>query len=82
MYKQNIPELKLEDMVINEKYDGGYTFTKAKQKPIRSVTDDNGFEKLVYEVYTTKFQVGKSVDKNGKTTYSKEYNLSTKKSFR
>lgn len=83
MYKQNIPELKLEDMVINEeKYPCGYTFTKSKQEPIRSVTDDNGFEKLVYEVYTTKFQVGKSVDKNGKATYSKEYNLSTKKSFR
>lgn len=82
VYKQSISELKLEDMVINPKYQGGYTFVNSKLEPVRNVTDDNGFEKLVYEAYTTKYPVGKTVDKNGKVTYSKEYNLSSKRSFR
>jgi len=62
-YKQYIPEIKLEEMVIAN--DNSYSFIKNKLKSLKTVTDDNGYDKLVYEVYTTKYTIG-----------DKEYDLS------
>lgn len=66
MYKQHIPELKYEQICLTN---NGFEYVKNKLSPIKIVTDDNGFEKEVFEAYTTTFSVGE-----------KEYNLCTKKS--
>lgn len=56
MYKQYIPELKLEDMVIGE--DNKYSSVNMKLPSIKLITDENGVDKQLYNVYTTKYVFG------------------------
>jgi len=65
MYKQYIPELKLENIVVSS--DGVSSSINNRLNSMRIVSDDNGVEKQLYEVYTTKYVVG-----------DKEYDLSPK----
>jgi hypothetical protein len=64
MYKQYLPELSLEDIVINP-VTNQVTDVKDKLEAINLVVDDNGHEKVVYEVYSTYYDFGE-----------KEYDLS------
>ena len=66
MYKQHIPELKYEQICLTNK---GFEYAKNKLTPIKIITDDNGFEKEVFEAYTTTYSVGEI-----------EYDLNIKKS--
>lgn len=56
MYKQYIPELSIETVCINPDTAKAQN-VKKRLEQIETVTDNNGFEKLVYEVYTTKYKV-------------------------
>lgn len=68
MYKQYVPEIKLEEIVIAK--DHSFSYSSAKLPSVKNVTDDNGYEKQVYEVYTTKYFVGdKEYDLSGKNRY-------------
>lgn len=54
MYKQYIPDLMLESIVID--LNNGFKSLRGRLGSMKMVTDDNGFEKEVYEVYTTKYE--------------------------
>lgn len=57
MYKQYIPDLSIETVCINA--DTNVISSVNNRLPqIKNVTDDNGYEKIVYEVYNTKYVVG------------------------
>lgn len=55
MYKQYIPELRLESVVFEN---GNFISVNDRLPSIKVVSDENGFEKQVYEVYTTKYTIG------------------------
>lgn len=68
MYKQYVPDLRLENMVIGE--DMACSTANHRLNDIKIVTDDNGYEKQMYEVYTTKLSFGdKEYDLSGKSNY-------------
>lgn len=60
MYKQSIPELSIENICINTE-SGKVDSINSRLKHNKIVTDDNGIDKLVYEVYHTNFTVGKKI---------------------
>lgn len=53
MYKQYISDIKYEDMALLR--NGKMDRVKSILKPIKMVSDDNGVEKELFEVYTTKY---------------------------
>lgn len=58
IYKQYIPELKWETISISD-LSTNKVDTINNRLPYSDIaTDDNGFDKLVYEVYTTNYSVG------------------------
>lgn len=69
IYKQSIPGVDFEQVCIND--DDTYSYVINKLPKTKTVVDDNGFEKDVYEVYTTNFNVGK-----------KSYNLDVRNQFK
>lgn len=62
IYKQYLPDLKLDSLCI-KKTDNGYKVESINNKlPYTEIaTDDNGYDKLVYEVYNTTYKVGDKV---------------------
>lgn len=56
MYRQYIPEIGLETMVANK--DNTYSSLRNRLSPRKTVTDENGIDKQVFDVYTTKYDAG------------------------
>jgi hypothetical protein len=69
MYKQHIPELKLETIVISG--DSNFNEVNNRLTPMKVISDDNGVEKILYEAYTTTCSYGDTVyDLRKKNAYS------------
>lgn len=56
VYKQYIPDLKLEDMAISR--DGSFKAVRRTINPIKIVSDENGIEKELLDAYSTKYCSG------------------------
>lgn len=57
MYKQFIPEINIEIASVDSKT-GKATSSSNRLNHLKTVTDDNGYDKLVYEVYNTTYKMG------------------------
>jgi len=59
IYKQNLPELLLDEIVFTDVENGKYEYVSNKITPICKSFDENrGVDRVVYEAYTTDSNVG------------------------
>lgn len=59
MFKQHLPELKYEEIVIKDVETGKFSYVNNKLNyKFISSEDNRNSEKIVYDVYTTKYNVG------------------------
>jgi len=59
IYKQNLPELILDEIVFTDYVNGKYEYVDNKITPICKSFDENrGVDRIVYEAYTTEYKIG------------------------